>query len=163
MITLIIKSYLSIFMAIGISTAVFIVVGLYYIYQYSLIIPKSNLTLVPSDDSVQAASLMVVEPAPKPEVKHESSITSLVELTRPRKKDDKISNVKSIKQNHTFSYSDMTAIAGDDVIATQLDLAKALIETGKREAANGILYVVLNEGNKIQQAQARKLLASKAP
>ena len=53
---------------------------------------------------------------------------------------------------------DFTAIAGDDVVATQLDLARAYIETGKKSLAEEILNHVVTQGNAIQQAEAERLL-----
>lgn len=54
--------------------------------------------------------------------------------------------------------ADLTSIAGDDVIATQLDLARAYIETNNKKIAKKILRLVLNQGNKVQKEQARALL-----
>ena len=54
--------------------------------------------------------------------------------------------------------SDISAIAGDDVIATQLDLARAYIETGRYILAKKILDHARDHGNKIQQKEAYLLL-----
>lgn len=53
---------------------------------------------------------------------------------------------------------DLTAIAGDDVMTTQLDLARAYIETGHKQLAEQILKYVLEQGNAAQQAQAQQLM-----
>jgi pilus assembly protein FimV len=53
---------------------------------------------------------------------------------------------------------DFDAIAGDDVMTTQLDLARALIEAGKSEAAKSILQSIVSQGSQTQQAQAAKTL-----
>src|SRR5579864_5975015 len=56
--------------------------------------------------------------------------------------------------------NDMQAIAGDDVIATQLDLARAYIETGKKQLAKKILEQVMTQGSDSQQQEARQLSGS---
>ncbi|MBA3660567.1 MAG: hypothetical protein H0W64_02470 [Gammaproteobacteria bacterium] len=53
---------------------------------------------------------------------------------------------------------DFHAIAGEDVFATKLDLARAFIETGKRDSAKQILDNVVKQGNRIQQQEATNLL-----
>ena len=52
----------------------------------------------------------------------------------------------------------LSAIAGDDVITTQLDLARAYIETGRKQLATTILTFVLKEGNAQQQQEAQQLM-----
>ena len=53
---------------------------------------------------------------------------------------------------------DVTAIAGEDVLATKLDLARAFIETGKLNSAKAILSGVCKQGNADQQQEAKRLL-----
>lgn len=53
--------------------------------------------------------------------------------------------------------TDLSAIAGDDVIATQLDLARAYIETNNKQIAKKILKTVVDQGSKTQQDEARTL------
>jgi FimV-like protein len=55
--------------------------------------------------------------------------------------------------------ADLEAIAGDDVITTQLDLARALIETGRNQSAKELLQYVAEQGNAAQQAKAHQLMA----
>lgn len=55
-------------------------------------------------------------------------------------------------------YDDLIAISGEDVMTTQLDLARAYIETGKNEAAQDILHYVIEQGNETQQAEAQQLM-----
>jgi FimV-like protein len=64
------------------------------------------------------------------------------------------------KKNTSFTISshDINAIAGDDVIATQLDLARAYIETGRKQLAKKILIYVLTQGTVNQQQEAQRLL-----
>lgn len=53
---------------------------------------------------------------------------------------------------------DFNAISGDDVLSTQLDLARAYIETGSKNLANEILRYVAEQGSAEQQKEARMLL-----
>jgi FimV-like protein len=54
--------------------------------------------------------------------------------------------------------SDLTSIAGDDIISTQLDLARAYIETNNKHLAKKILKLVISQGSKTQKEEARTLL-----
>ena len=51
----------------------------------------------------------------------------------------------------------LSAIAGDDIITTQLDLARAYIETGRKQLASEILDYVMQQGNPGQQREAQQL------
>lgn len=53
---------------------------------------------------------------------------------------------------------DIKAIAGDDIITTQLDLARAYIEIGKKKLAKKILGHVTQHGNSTQQQAAQSLM-----
>lgn len=53
--------------------------------------------------------------------------------------------------------SDLSAISGEDLMATQLDLARAYIEMGNQDAAKQILRDVMKLGNPSQQQAARIL------
>jgi FimV-like protein len=55
---------------------------------------------------------------------------------------------------------DFEAIAGDDVTATQLDLAKAYLEMGQKTLAKTILRQTIKQGSKPQKLHARQLLKS---
>lgn len=55
---------------------------------------------------------------------------------------------------------DIRAIAGDDVISTQLDLARAYVEVGKKKIAKQILQHVQTNGDVHQQKLAQQLMAS---
>jgi FimV-like protein len=55
---------------------------------------------------------------------------------------------------------DFHAIAGDDVNATQLDLAKAYLEMGQKNLAKNILRQAVKQGSKPHKSQARQLLKS---
>jgi FimV-like protein len=52
---------------------------------------------------------------------------------------------------------DIQAIAGDDVFATQLDLAKAYIEMNQKLLAKNMLENVLQQGSVSQKNEARQL------
>jgi FimV-like protein len=54
---------------------------------------------------------------------------------------------------------DIRAIAGDDVLITQLDLARAYIELGKKKLAKQILEHVLRNGNSAHKQAAEQLIA----
>ncbi len=53
---------------------------------------------------------------------------------------------------------DISAIAGEDVMATQLDLARAYIELDRKKLAKQILEHVIKNGDKVQQGQARQIM-----
>ena len=55
---------------------------------------------------------------------------------------------------------DIRAIAGDDVMSTQLDLARAYIELGKNKLAKKILDHVLQHGSPQNQIAAKQLISN---
>ena len=63
--------------------------------------------------------------------------------------------------NETYfvNQDDIQAIAGEDEIATQLDLARAYIEMDQKELAKEILQRVAHLGKPLQQQVAIKLAA----
>lgn len=60
----------------------------------------------------------------------------------------------------TISSKDIETIAGDDLMITQLDLARAYIETERRNLAKSILTNVARQGNAEQKIEARRLMES---
>jgi len=69
--------------------------------------------------------------------------------------------VKSSRANRDFPHrsgADIHAIAGDDVLSTQLDLARAFIEIDKKPLAKKILQEVSSRGSALQQEEAQRLL-----
>lgn len=58
----------------------------------------------------------------------------------------------------SFHPQDFSAIAGEDVMSTQLDLARAYIESDKKELAKVILRQVMVTGSPLQQQEAHRLL-----
>lgn len=79
---------------------------------------------------------------------------------RARKKAAKAASatVQQVATKLVITSSDISAIAGDDVMATQLDLARAYIETGRHLLAKKILDHVREHGNRLQQQEAHQLL-----
>ncbi|MEK6730840.1 MAG: FimV/HubP family polar landmark protein [Pseudomonadota bacterium] len=55
--------------------------------------------------------------------------------------------------------SDYNYLAGDDVMASKLDLARSYIDMGDKGNARDILLSVLQEGDKKQKAEAKELLS----
>lgn len=137
MIEIIIKSYFSIFLGIGLGALFIIVVGLYYIIKHP--------SLSSSQNKAKSNTIRDKKQVLKPLEDEHNGIAELLALTQPDASSD-------------YDLDDMHAIAGDDVVATKLDLAKAFIETGKRDAAVDILNAVIAQGSHIQKAEAKKLL-----
>jgi FimV-like protein len=54
--------------------------------------------------------------------------------------------------------NDLSIIAGDDVISTQLDLARAYIESNNKDTAKKILKAVMNQGSHVQKDEAKALV-----
>lgn len=68
-------------------------------------------------------------------------------------------NFKTQKiKNSVIIHHDVSAIAGDNIISTQLDLARAYIEIGQTDLAKSILNGVAMQGSHAQQDEARTLL-----
>lgn len=65
-----------------------------------------------------------------------------------------MANASSLK----ITSQDIRAIAGEDMITTQLDLARAYIEMGKIKLAQQILEHTIENGNAAQQQQANQLM-----
>ncbi len=64
-----------------------------------------------------------------------------------------------VTQSQTSSL-DVSAIAGEDKIATQLDLAHAYMAADKKKLAREMLASVLRAGGKAQKEEAKRLLKS---
>lgn len=54
---------------------------------------------------------------------------------------------------------DLTAIAGEDILATQLDLARAYLEADRSSQAKSILKLVAKQGDPAQREEAKRLLS----
>lgn len=64
----------------------------------------------------------------------------------------------STQSTHVITSHDIRAIAGEDVISTQLDLARAYIEIGKKQLAQKMLDHAIKQGNLTQRQEAHQLL-----
>lgn len=84
--------------------------------------------------------------------------TLLIAVRIKKNKQREIKNVQLQKSKLTISSSDIKAIAGDDVMATQLDLARAYLEMNKKSLARQILEHVISHGTKEQQDDAHHLI-----
>lgn len=62
------------------------------------------------------------------------------------------------KMTTVITSQDIKAIAGEDMLSTQLDLARAYIELNKKKIAKQILDHVLQHGDSHQQKTATQLL-----
>ncbi len=61
-------------------------------------------------------------------------------------------------KSFTISSKDIETISGDDLLSTQLDLARAYLETDRKNLAKNILNNVLQQGSEEQRREARRLL-----
>lgn len=141
MIALIIKCYLTIFLSVGIGSLFIFLVGLYYIFkpQTKRMKPAAVIVESSSVDTIQQEAMTQAQHAEEAAKSYES----LANLTKPMQ---------------MASDDDFTAIAGDNVIATQLDLARAYLETGNNQLAKEILQMVMLKGNYSQQIEAKHLI-----
>ncbi|OAI48723.1 hypothetical protein AYO45_04360 [Gammaproteobacteria bacterium SCGC AG-212-F23] len=83
---------------------------------------------------------------------------SLILLFAPRKKNPATQEESQIPSSYAVSSQDIRAVAGDDILATQLDLARAYLEMGKKSLAQKILTHVSEHGNQQQCTEAKYLL-----
>ncbi len=84
-------------------------------------------------------------------------ILFVMKLQRPQGK-KKSDPKKAVNSAHFASQADIQAIAGDDEMTTQLDLARAYIEMGQKPMAQKILSHVAKKGNAAQKQAAKILL-----
>ena len=79
---------------------------------------------------------------------------------KPMKEDDLVDSttVATLPTSLTISSKDINAIAGEDKIATQLDLARAYIEVNRKQLARKMLDYVVEQGTPDQQQEAERLL-----
>lgn len=135
LINIIIKSYSSILIAIGSVAAFFFILGTYLIIRLS------------GRHDVDAA-MNEPEDVPVPAKKSRTSNPGTPKKAR------KVSD----KAMLTEALNDVSAISGEDPIATQLDLAKAYIESGKSQLAKIILASVIRDGSSTYQDEAQRLM-----
>lgn len=86
-------------------------------------------------------------------------VLSIVLYVTRRKTKPVFANAPSVLEPAVslIAANDISAIAGDDAIATQLDLARAYIEADKKILAKKMLSQILQEGTHSQQQQAARL------
>ncbi len=91
----------------------------------------------------------------------------ILRVTREKKRESLMDLIQSPKKSGQIdkillpdTASDVSTIAGEDPMATQLDLARAYIETGKKQFAKIILTAVIKEGSNSYQEEAQRLLSS---
>lgn len=134
MIELIIENYFITLILIGFVAASIFLAGLYLILRGS--------------DIVQSP---VVEAENKIEPRVDAVQLQAIVTTTVEKSEKKAAAI-------TITSHDFTAIAGEDVLATQLDLARAYIETGRKKLAKKILMHVVEQGSPAQQDEAQRLI-----
>ena len=77
--------------------------------------------------------------------------------TKEKKCEKKFEKIPDALKPLTITNRHITAIAGEDIFATQLDLARAYIEAGRIELAKKIILFVLEKGSAIQMQEAKIL------
>lgn len=80
-------------------------------------------------------------------------ILALLNVKKP-----KIENVS--QSSSAISSHDIKAIAGEDVMTTQLDLARAYIEMDNKQLAKKILEEVLEHGDQFHKQEAHALIST---
>lgn len=141
MIALIIKSYFTIFLSVGIGCIIFFAVGLIFIFK-KLIRHNSSLSIKNSAEETQFI--------------YERNAVSRTLHPKTEIED----NIKRENLATTPVINDISAIAGDNVISTQLDLARAYLETDKKSLAKKILQDVILQGDHLQKKEAEHLLST---
>ena len=134
MIYLILKSYLTLLVAVGSAALALFATGLYFIIKFTYRTPAAT----PVNETTEEK----INDVPKTEPKVFPPLHA----------------VKSEEAATPETMDDVSAIAGDDVLITQLDLARAYIETGRKPQARNILQYVLEQGSLGQQQEAQRLL-----
>ena len=79
-------------------------------------------------------------------------------LTEPMAQPVTVANAKTKSLTAKQLLQDLTAIAGEDILLTQLDLAQAYIDSGKKDLAKNILNNVLAQGSAAYKQEAKQLL-----
>ena len=84
-------------------------------------------------------------------------VVALIVIRISEKAKKRLEKSRLKKKSIVITSQDIKAIAGEDVLATQLDLARAYIEMGKTSLAKQILQHVVDHGDSSQQQMAREL------
>lgn len=130
MISSVLNSYFTILISIAIGSLMLFILGLYLIFR-----PTKKVAVVKIEPQLLAPKQLEAPPKQESTIKSSPTTTKLVVTSQ-----------------------DISAIAGDDVISTQLDLARAYIETGKKQLAKKILEYVGVHGDIVQQDEAQRLM-----
>src|SRR3990167_4505749 len=77
-----------------------------------------------------------------------------------KKQEAIVSVAVNSEKKFTISSKDIETIAGDDIMVTQLDLARAYLETDRKNLAKSILNNVIMHGAALQKQEAKILLES---
>jgi len=82
-----------------------------------------------------------------------TAVLLLVQLVRRYRKQVMKS---ALRDDHAFH--DVSAMAGEDVVMAQLDLARAFLGMGKRDEAKSLLEKIRKQGTQTQREDARRLM-----
>ncbi|HVE44115.1 MAG TPA: hypothetical protein VNC84_03160 [Gammaproteobacteria bacterium] len=133
MIYLIIKSYIDILLPTMLVSLFFLIMGLYFIFRAPSTLKRAAPKAVPVKPTIAAKKAKTREQAPAEVVAPPAS---------------------------GLNASDFSAISGDDnVLLTQLDLARAYIEAGQSALAKSILDAVKGQGSAEEQQEINHLLS----
>lgn len=154
MITLIIKSYLSILLPVGIGALLVFSLGLYFIFKPKRVVTHEIAEHEEIDNKFTLQEINKMQLASK----EPDSLFNLVSELQKDPPQETIAKHSISQTGITITSSDISAIAGEDVLATQLDLARAYIETGRKQLAKKILEYVVQQGSDAQRSEARILL-----
>ncbi len=69
-----------------------------------------------------------------------------------------VEDAREASKTFTISSKDIETISGDNLLSTQLDLARAYIETERKNLAKSILNNVMQHGSEEQRQEAKRLL-----
>ena len=150
MITFIIKTYLSTLLTIGTGSIMLFTVGLYWIWRREM----RKVAIISEGHAVHQVTFGTSN-APL-----NGKNNAYTEMNEPQRT---IRNIAP-KRNHVFAtaaseeIADLHAIAGDHIVKTQLDLARAYIETGKNEVARKILETIVDQGEMTDKLEVQRLL-----
>jgi len=147
MIYLIIKSYFTILLSIGMTSIGAFIIGLYFILKKTSSSP--NLSSLEKNREEILTDYLITDQPPVESTPIACPVMSLNGVG---------CEADGISRTEPELLHDLSAIAGDDVIVTQLDLARAFIEADKKLLAKQILESAVAQGSVAQQKEAQHLL-----
>jgi FimV-like protein len=148
-IEIIIKSYSTILISVGLGALTIFSLGVYFI------IKKSNHQ-IDTIDNAECLPFHVFNENETSDI-HVSE-TKMMNIEEFKKYEYRSPMRDAKTMQIGADLSDLSAIAGDDIITTQLDLAHACIESGREKMAIQILKRVIEQGNANEQKEAKRLL-----